>query len=237
MNDNNFVFKSVSFFCPAYNDAGNLPELIPVVHKFLKENSNEFEIIIIHDGGKDRTGEVADELALKFPNIRVIHHEKNKGYTATLKEGFEIGKYEYVMYTDGDNQYDINEFKPYLYLLNNNDIIAGYAITKAVSPFRKLQSLIHNTLINILFIVYFKDINCAMKVFKKSVLEKIKINSSPRGAFIDAELILKANSLGFKIAQFPVTHYERKTGIASGSKPQVIWETFKDMIKLRLNLI
>ena len=229
--------SSVSFFCPAYNDAGNLPDLIPTVHAFLSECSEKFEIVIIHDGGSDRTGEVADELARQFSCTRVVHHVHNKGYTATLKEGFETAQYDYVMYTDGDNQYDVYDFKPYLHLLKDHDVITGYAIKKAVSGFRTFQSLVHNTLISVLFFTHYKDINCSMKIFKKSVLDQIQINSSPYGAFIDAELILKAHAGGFKIAQFPVTHYERKTGIASGSKPKVVWNTFKDMVKLRLNLL
>jgi len=233
----NFKLSSVSFFCPAYNDEGNLPNLIPTVFDFLKENSQKFEIVIIDDGAKDKTGEVAEEMARKFPNTRVVHHIKNKGYTATLKEGFENGKYDYIMYTDGDNQYDVMDSVPYLHFLKDNDVIAGYAIKKAVSGFRKIQSLVYNFLISILFFTSFKDINCALKIFKKSVLNKIKINSDPSGAFIDAELILKANKIGFKIAQFPVVHYKRKTGIASGSKPKLILNTIKDMIKLRLGLL
>jgi glycosyltransferase involved in cell wall biosynthesis len=233
----NQKLSSVSFFCPAYNDAGNLPDLIPNVHKFLTEHTEKFEIIIIHDGGEDHTGEVADEMALKFSNTRVIHHAQNKGYTATLKEGFEVGQYAYIMYTDGDNQYDVFDFEPALYLLQSNDIISGYAIKKAVSPYRKLQSGIHNFIINILFGVSFKDINCSMKIIKKEVLSRITINSSPFGAFVDSELLLKAKKLGYKIAQFPVVHYERKSGIASGTKPALILYTIKDMLRLRFNLL
>lgn len=236
-NQESFKLSSVSFFCPAYNDASNLPDLIPNVFNFLSEHSEKFEIVIIDDGAKDGTGKVADQMAQKFPNVKVIHHENNRGYSATLKEGFENGKYDYVMYTDGDSQYDVKEFEPYLYLLKTNDVLAGYATKKAVSTFRKFQSWVHNTLINILFFVHFKDINCSMKIFKKPVLDKIKINCNPFGAFIDAELILKAKKLGIGIAQFPVTHYERKSGVASGSKSKVILNTIKDMVKLRLNLL
>jgi hypothetical protein len=63
------------------------------------------------------------------------------------------------------------------------------------------------------------------------------MNSSAKGAFIDAEIILKAHKNKYKIAQFPVIHYERKSGIASGTKPLLIFHTIKDMIKLRLNLL
>jgi glycosyltransferase involved in cell wall biosynthesis len=231
------VLTSVSFFCPAYNDAGNLPDLIPVVVDFLTKHSKKFEIVIIEDGSPDKTGEVADELAKKFPNIRVVHHAKNMGYTATLKEGFETAKYDYVMFTDGDNQYNVFDAEPYLSLLETHDLITGYATQKAVSNFRKFQSRVHNMLVSILFLEYFKDINCALKIFKRSILTDIQLNSNPHGAFIAAELVLKAKKLGFTIGKFPVVHYERKSGIASGSKPKVVLNTFKDMIKLRFNLL
>ena len=237
MQTNEYTLSSVSFFCPAYNDAGNLPDLIPVVYDFLKRHAGQFEIIIIHDGGRDKTGEVADELATKFPNTRVIHHKKNMGYTATLKEGFEIGQYDYIMYTDGDNQYDVQDFQPYLSLLEHADVITGYAIQKAVSPYRKFQSLFHNTFINVLFRTSYKDINCSMKIFKKDVLSHVHIHSHPYGAFVDAELIIKAQRLGYHIEQFPVTHYERKNGVASGTKPKLIFYTIRDMIKLYFNLL
>ncbi|HEY4516083.1 MAG TPA: glycosyltransferase family 2 protein [Candidatus Paceibacterota bacterium] len=233
----NEKLKSVSFFCPAYHDELNLPELIPQVFNFLEKNTEKFEIVIIEDCSPDSTGQVADDLATKFPHIRVVHHNKNQGITATMKEGFNTARYEYVMYTDGDNQYNIWDFEPYLNLLKTNDVIAGYAIKKAVSKFRVFQSNLHNFLINILFFVNFKDINCSMKIFKKSVLDSIDICSSSKGGFIDAELILKAKKLGYKIAQFPVVHYERRSGIAGGTKPKVVLNTIKDMIMLRLNLL
>jgi glycosyltransferase involved in cell wall biosynthesis len=235
--ESNTILSSVSFFCPAYNDAGNLPDLIPVVHDFLQKHSKVFEIVIIEDGSPDATDSVADSLAEKFSSVRVVHHAKNHGYTATLKEGFETAQYEYVMYTDGDNQYDVFDAGPYLSLLEHADVISGYAIKKAVSPYRLFQSGLYNLLIKVLFFVNFRDINCSVKILKRRVLDDIKITSSPQGAFVDAELILKAKKKGFRIVQFPVTHYARKSGIASGTKPPLIWSTFKDMIKLRFNML
>lgn len=235
--NSHFKLSSVSFFCPAYNDAGNLPDLIPSVVDFLEKNTEKYEIYIIDDGAKDATGIVADNLAHKFPFVKVIHHAQNKGYSATLKEGFTIGQYDFIMYTDGDNQYDVWDAEKYLALLKDNDIIFGYAIEKAVSIKRRLQSFVFNVLINMLFCVRFKDINCSLKIIKRDVFKHINIASSPYGAFVDAELILKADKLGYEIRQFPVIHYERKSGLASGSKLYVILNTFKDMIKLRFNML
>ncbi|MBU2263326.1 glycosyltransferase, partial [Patescibacteria group bacterium] len=73
MNKNFNKLSSVSFFCPAYYDEKNLPILIPYVVQLLKEITDIFEIIIIHDGSPDKTGEVADRLAREFSYVRVIH--------------------------------------------------------------------------------------------------------------------------------------------------------------------
>ncbi len=231
MNKNLAKLSSLSFFCPAYHDERNLPVLIPYVAKFLSEITAVYEIVIVHDGSPDKTGEVADALAEKFPNVRVIHHPKNLGYGVTLHDGFLAAKYDYVMYTDGDNQYDVREFLPHLHLLETSDVLSGYVTQKALSFRRKIQSEVYNWLIRILFFVWCRDINCAMKIYKREVLDSISIKSS--SCFIDAEMILKAKKGGFKVAQFPVTHYPRTEGLASGSKMGVIVATVVEMIKYR----
>ena len=229
------TLSNVSFFCPAYHDEKNLPVLIPRVFQFLSEIANAFEIIIVEDGSPDKTGEVADTLARKFPNVRVIHHQKNLGYGATLKDGFLAAKYDYVMYTDGDNQYDVREFLPYLHLLENADVLSGYVTKKAVSFRRRIQSIIWNALVNFLFFIRCRDINCAMKIYKRRVLETISIKSS--SCFIDAEMIIKAKKANFRVAQFPVTHFPRTEGLALGSKMSVIVPTVVEMIKYRFGIL
>ena len=235
MGENSDRLSSVSFFCPAYHDEGNLPLLIPKVHKLLQEITDTFEIIIVEDGSPDKTAEVADQLAKQFSNVRVIHHEKNQGYGAALRDGFLNAQYDYIFYTDGDNQYDVNEFKPYFKHLKDYDILNGYAIKKAVTPRRLVQSIVFNALTNILFFSWFKDVNCSIKMYKSSVIKSMDIKCF--SAFIDAEMLIKAKRLKFKIFDVPVTHYERKTGLASGSKFNVIWDTIKDMVRFRLGIL
>lgn len=270
MTDNkNFTLPEISFFCPAYHDEDNLPRLISHVHKFLSEISGKFEIIIVEDGSPDRTGEVADSLAGQYPEVRVIHHPKNMGYGAALRDGFLNARYAYVMYTDGDFQYDVTEFRPHLHLFESTDVLSGYASKKVITFRRKLQSQVYNWLIAVLFFVWtspvpsykvdytgrtyqiptpscnllwrilgrcgIKDIDCAMKIYKRKVLDSMEIKST--SAFIDAEMLIKASKKGFKIAQFQVTQYTRKSGPEGGSKWPVILATIKDMVKYRLGLL
>jgi len=231
----NRKLSSLSFFCPAYNDEKNLPALIPHVSEVLKEITDKYEIIIVHDGGNDRTGNVADELSKKIPHVRVIHHTKNLGYGATLREGFLTAKYDFIMYTDGDNQYDVGEFIPYLHLLEDHDVLSGYVKEKATSIRRKLQSSIYNVLIATLFFTGMRDINCAMKIYKRKVIRTIPIKSI--SGFIDAEMIIGSQRAGFRIAQFPVTHFPRSNGLASGSKMSVVLPTIIEMVKFRIGIL
>ena len=209
--------------------------LVPHVSEFLKEITDTFEIVIVEDGSPDKTGEVADALAKEYPHVRVIHHPKNMGYGAALRDGYLAAKYDYVMYTDGDNQYDVREFLPYLSLLETSDVLSGYVTEKAVSFRRKVQSEVWNWLVRILFFIWIRDIDCAMKIYKRNVLDTISIQSS--SCFVDAEMIIKAKKAGFKVAQFPVTHFPRTEGLASGSKMSVIVPTVVEMLKYRFGLL
>jgi glycosyltransferase involved in cell wall biosynthesis len=229
------ALSSVSFFCPAYNEEKNLPKLIPKVHAFLREITSTFEIIIVEDGSPDRTVEVVEELSRRFPEVRIVRHEQNQGYGVTVRDGFTSARYDYVMYTDADNQYDILELKDALPLLANADIVSGYVRSKAVSFRRKIQSFVFNTLILVLFGVWIRDINCSMKIYKRAALDAISIKST--SAFIDAEMLIQAKRAGCTIAQFPVTHFHRIEGVAHGSKLNVVIPTIVDMFKFRLGIL
>jgi len=219
---------SVSFFCPAYFDEQNLPRLIPEVVSMLEETAQDYDILIIEDGSPDRTGEVADLLAKKFPHVRVTHHARNLGYGATIAEGFrEANRYDWCLTTDGDRQYDITEFKTFLPYLNDYDAIIGFRRQRQMSPYRKFQSSVYNGLVRALFGLPFRDINCSFKLVRRNFLNKIFLTS--RSAFIDAELLLKLRAAGARILELPVTHFARTHGKASGASGKVVAGSAKEM--------
>src|SRR3954453_8058449 len=99
----------VSVFFPAYNEEQNVVPLTEKAVEVLERLTAEYEVIIVNDGSRDRTGEVADALARRFPHVRVIHHPQNKGYGSAIRTGFEACRLDYYFYTDGDRQFDIAE--------------------------------------------------------------------------------------------------------------------------------
>lgn len=221
---------SVSFFCPAYFDEDNLPLLIPKTYNVLKKYASQFEIVIIEDCSPDKTAIVAEELAEKYkPFIRVIHNARNMGYGGTLSIGYKsANKYDYVFCTDGDNQYDTKELTRMLPFLKDYEVVIGYRTKRALKLSRQIQTRVFNWLVNMIFGIKVKDINCAMKIISRKALNSISLTSQE--GFIDAELLIKLKRKGYSIKEVEVTHYPRKFGKASGGNKKLIFKTIQEMI-------
>jgi len=223
---------TMSVFFPAYYDEHNIGKVTRAAVGILEElKFKDYEVIIIEDGSPDRTGEVADELAKEFPKVRVIHHPKNLGYGATLKDGFTNAKMDYVFYTDGDNQFDLQEMKKFVALIPFSDIVVGYRKHKQYSLYRKFTSLCYNYLLKIIFDISYWDIDCAFKLFKADLFKKIEIKSID--AFIDAEIMLKANLLDYSVTELGVEHLPRLDGVSTGARPSVILRTIREIFDYR----
>ncbi len=223
---------TLSVFFPAYYDEHNIGKVTGSAVKILEElKLKDYEVIIIEDGSPDRTGEVADKLAEEFPKVRVIHHAKNMGYGATLKDGFVNAKMDYVFYTDGDNQFNLEEIKKFVALIPFSDIVVGYRKHKQYSLYRKFTSLCYNYLLKIIFDIHYWDIDCAFKLFKTELFRKIEIKSID--AFIDAEIMLKANLLDYTVTELGVQHLPRLDGVSTGARPSVILRTIREIFEYR----
>lgn len=234
MSDNSNITLSVFF--PAYYDEKNIGKVVDSAVKVLEDlKLKDYEVIIIEDGSPDKTGEVADSLAEKYPKVRVIHHEKNLGYGATLKDGFLNAKLDYVFYTDGDNQFDLEELKKFVALIPYSDIVVGYRKKKQYSLYRKFTSLCYNYLLKLIFDISYWDIDCAFKLFNSDLFKKINIDSID--AFIDAEIMLKANLLDYTVTELGVLHLPRVDGVSTGARPSVILRTINEVFQYRKEYI
>lgn len=222
----------LSVFFPAYYDEKNIGKVVVKALEVLDElQLKDYEITIIEDGSPDKTAEAADWLVSQYPKVKVIHHETNKGYGATLWEGFTTAKFEYVFYTDGDNQFDLDELKKFVALIPFSDIVAGYRKKKQYSPYRKLTSFVYNHLLKFVFDVDFIDIDCAFKIIKTDLFRQIKVNT--KDAFIDAEIMIRARLLGYTFTEVGVTHLPRVDGVSTAARPSIIFRTIKEIMDFR----
>ncbi len=221
---------SISVFFPCYNEQDNVEQTTKRAKEVLDGLGADYEIIIVNDGSADETGKRADAIAAKDSRIRVVHHPQNMGYGAALQSGIRAAKKEFIFFTDGDGQFDIGEIKLLLPLMTQNDLVCGYRLDRKDPLMRKLNGWMWTRLVNLLFGMSIRDIDCAFKLFRAEVFMGIRMSSA--GALISAEILARATRRGYRIAEVGVHHYPRTAGKQTGAKLRVILRAFKELFKL-----
>ncbi|MBU0999840.1 glycosyltransferase [Patescibacteria group bacterium] len=222
----------LSVFFPCINEEGSIEDVVCKTEQILKKLKFKHEIIIVNDGSTDRTGQIADRMARENPNIKVIHHAKNLGYGEALKSGFYNARYETIVYTDGDGQFDFSEVHKFLDKIKDYDLVIGYRIKRQDSFFRRIFGRGWRLTLLVFFRLTLKDVDCGFKMVSKKVLEGIPHLESQRGAMINAELAIKAKKYGFRVGQVGVNHYPRLSGKPTGVNIRVIIKSYLDFFKL-----
>ncbi len=227
------LLTSVSLVIPAYNDVTTVGRLINDADALLQSVCNDYEIVVINDGSKDDTLALLQRLAADNPRMRLINHEVNRGFGVTIKELYFAGTKDLIFSLPGDYQYAPKELLTMAAGLATHDFVIGLR-KKRNDPFRrKLQSHIYNTMLRVFAGNKHKDVN-SIKLFKRSVLSKVKLLSDT--AFVDAELVIRADKAGVKVIEIPIEHLPRLSQGASGGKLSVITETFKDLLTMSKTL-
>jgi len=227
--------KELSLFFPVYNEEANLETTVEKAIPVLKKVAGKYELIIVNDGSKDKTGEVASKLAKKYSFVKVVTHFPNRGYGAALKSGMYNSRYEWITFTDSDGQFDFSEVSKFITKQKETDadLVIGYYLKRAVPFYRIFGSKIWELAVFLLFGLKATDIDCAFKLFRKKVVETIPKLEAERGPFISSEFLIRAKKAGFKIVEVGVHHYPRKVGAATGSSLKVIFSGLSDLIRLR----
>ncbi len=225
---------SLSVVVPAYNEQANVGAAVEGVSRVMQSLGLEYEIIVVNDGSRDGTGEVARGLLPTIPQLNLVEHFPNRGYGGALKAGFAAAKCEWIAFVPSDNQFDFGEIELMLAHAGKADIVSGYRANRQDTLIRRLNALGWNTLVRVLFGYLSRDIDCGFKLFKRELLDHIHIESN--GAMIDTEFLAGARARGYKVAEVPVTHLPRTAGNPTGANLKVIFKAFRDLARFRLRL-
>lgn len=230
-----FPGRSLSVFFPMFNEEENAAETARRALAVLPGLVGEFEVILVNDGSRDRTGEIADRLAAEDPRVRAVHHAHNRGYGASLKSGLAAARHELVFFTDGDLQFDLGELALLLREIDGADVVAGYRINRQ-DPFqRRLNGILWTRLVRAVLGLRIRDVNCAFKLFRREALARIAPLEA-EGAMLSAELMSKLQRSGARIREVGVHHFPRPAGQQTGAKPGVILKAFRELLALRRKL-
>jgi len=225
---------SLSVFFPCYNEEGNVERVGRRAAEALAGLVRDWEVILVNDGSRDRTGELADRLAKEVPGIRAVHHQKNSGYGAALRTGFASATKEYVFFSDGDGQFDIAEIEKLLEIRSEADIICGYRAHRQDNFMRRLNAACWGKLVRWMLSFRCRDVDCAFKLFRREMFSRMELKST--GALINAEILGRAARMGYRLKSIPVTHLPRVAGTQTGAKLSVIFRAFKELRKLRKDI-
>ncbi|HEV3232261.1 MAG TPA: glycosyltransferase family 2 protein [Candidatus Dormibacteraeota bacterium] len=225
---------SLTFFFPAYNEEGNVRPMVERALAVLPRFAADFEVVIVDDGSRDGTEAEARALVEADPRVRYVRHETNRGYGEAIRSGLKAATKAAVCYTDGDQQFDLDDLDRLWPLLAEADLVAGYRIRRADPPHRRFIAFTYNRLLRLLFGLRTRDVDCAFKLLRAEVAGEIDPASG--GAFFSAEFLLRAKHRGHLIREVGVRHFPRRLGKPKGATPAVILRTFREMFALRRQL-
>lgn len=203
--------ESLSIFFPAYNDWGTIASMVAVAHQTARKLTDDFEVIVINDASPDHVMEILEELKARYPDtLRVVVHEKNRGYGGALKSGFASATKDFVFYTDGDAQYDVRELALLWEKRKNVDLVNGFKIRRSDPWHRIVVGKAYHNFTRIVFGLPVRDVDCDFRLIRRVVFDRIRLDYD--SGLICVELMTRIHRAGFRIDQVPVHHFHRMHG-------------------------
>jgi len=228
--------QGLSIFFPAFNDSGTIPSMVLTALMAARRLTSDFEIVVVNDGSHDRTAEIADELARQYPQVRVIHHQANRGYGGALRTGFATATKDLIFYTDGDAQYDPMELSLlWEQMTDDVDLVNGFKISRADPLHRIVIGRVYHHLVCLLFGLTVRDVDCDFRLMRRSVFDRIRLERN--SGVICLEMMKKIQDAGFRIAEVPVHHYHRTYGKSQFFNFRRILRTGVDVMRLWYELV
>ncbi len=225
------TLPSLSFVFPMYNEIGNIEDCVAQALATGRKITSDLEIVVVDDASTDGCGALADRLAERHTELRVLHHPKNRKLGGALRTGFAAVTKEWVLYIDSDLPIDMGDALRAVPLTQNADMVIGNRQGRAEGIKREVMSFTYNRLIRYGFGLNVRDVNFAFKLFRRVIFDHITLQSE--GSFIDAELLIETHKAGFAIAELPIQYYPRVAGVSTLASGSVVRTILREMWSYR----
>ena len=228
---------SLSIVTTAYNEEGDLETSVKTVLDCLDNRFSSSEILIINDGSRDSTGTIADQLAAKHPEIRVIHHPQNQGLGHTLREGYALAAKDYVIWVAGDNGCVGESLIDLFGYVGKADMVIPYMVNPEVRDFfRRNLSRLFTLFINFLFGLNLRYYNGSV-IYRTELVRSLPTFS--QGFFLMAETVIRLLKKGHSYIEVPAYQRARTHGSSKALYPRnvlsVLGSIWKLFWEIRLN--
>jgi dolichyl-phosphate beta-glucosyltransferase len=227
----------LTLIIPAYNEERRLPKSLEQITAFVQQQPEPMEVIIVENGSSDRTTEIAEGYAARYPFVRVLHSPKGKG--AAVRVGMMEGRGRYLFICDSDLSMPIAEVRKFL-----PPAIADYdvAIASREGPgahrygepgYRHLMGRVFNFIVRVLAVPGFQDTQCGFKSFRDEVGKEVFADLTMTGWVFDVEALFVALRRGYRVTAVPIDWY-----FDADSRIEPLrdtWRMFRDVLRIRLN--
>jgi glycosyltransferase involved in cell wall biosynthesis len=190
-----------------------------------------FEIVVVDDGSRDLTAARVAEAARRDPRVRLVRHERNRGYGAALTTALRAATGELLMFTDSDGQFNFLDAARLLVRMGDADFVIGYRDERADNRRRRLNAWLWGWLVRCVLGVSVRDLDCAFKIFRRETLERLQLTTP--GACINAEILAQCVWGGLRFEEVAVAHYPRLAGAQTGGSLKVIARALCELPALR----
>lgn len=225
--------RAVSLVVPMLNEERSLPHLLDVALDTLPHHATDWEIVLVDDASTDDTAAVAAGRAASEPRIRVVRHEVNRGLGGALRSGFAAASKEWVLYSDCDLPWDLDETGRLFRAadLTGAGVVSGYRHDRTgEGVLRTAYSFLYNGLVHVVFGFPIRDVNFSCKLIRHDLLADLGLESE--GSFIDAELLVRLRNAGALIQQVGLDYFPRTRGVSTLSSPRTILRILGEFARL-----
>jgi len=230
---------NISVVIPAYNEEKRIEPSLKFVINYLKNNYNEYEIIIVDDCSNDNTSKIVSKYTSN--NVKILRNEINRGKGYSVKKGILNAQYPLILFSDSDLATPIEELKDFTdYIINHKyDIVIAsrnlrHSNIKNKQPaYRQIMGKIFPKLVSLIIMKGFKDTQCGFKLFNADAGKKISHLQTIEGFSFDVEILLIAKKMGYKIKEAPVVWIDK-----DGSTVRTIRDGISmivDLVKIKYN--
>lgn len=226
---------------PTYNERHNLPKLVELI----VAQPPGFDILVVDDNSPDGTGQVADELARKYPQVHVMHRAEKEGlgraYVAGFKWALAEG-YEFILEMDADHSHNPNQLPDLRAAAEENDVVLGSRYVGGIRVLdwdltRLLISSFGNWYARLVTGLTNTDLTGGFKCYRRKALESIDLDRIHSvGYAFQIEMTWWAHQRKLRIGEVPIIFYGRDHGETKFSRA-IIWEAVWTVWKLRLGLV
>ncbi|MGA2361501.1 MAG: dolichyl-phosphate beta-glucosyltransferase [Candidatus Aminicenantales bacterium] len=228
----------LSIVIPAYNEAKRLGPSLEKILGYLKTKPFASEVIVVDDGSRDKTAEVAGAVLEGRVPFRIVRSDTNHGKGYAVKAGVLASAGQVVLFTDADLSTPIEELDKFLSRLGEGfDIVIGSRAlpgcdirVRQAAP-REALGKFFNRLVRLSVMKGCRDTQCGFKVFRRAAAMDLFSRLQTEGFSFDVELLLLARKAGYRIAEVPVVWCNSRPSrvrIVQGS-----WQMLKEIMRIR----